>query len=412
MNSVDSSKKRNTEDKLIPRYKGQFLIVNCCRFILAIVFIFSGFVKGIDTMGFSYKIADYIRAFGIVDWLPNFTDIVVSFSMSTIEFTLGMMMFVGIKRKVTARSTYWLMILMTLLTLYIVVANPVAHCGCFGDVIVLNNMQTFLKNIALLVMSFIVYRHYDAVYSFLSKHVEWIVWRYIVVFSLVLWSWCYYHLPIIDFRPYHIGVNMAESMGLKPTEKKLSIIDFYAENTQTGQDETEKIVNQKGYTILLVSPKLEVASEKHIDLINELYDFSLKNKIHFYCLTASEKEERLDWEDRTGAEYPVYMGDYLGLKTMVRSNPGLVILKDGNIVNKVSNSDIPDEYALQGDISLISLFHGGDISLGRLFGRLVLWFFGPLILVLMLDRFLLYRQQHKIEIAITEEMQEEEQKNN
>ncbi|MFA6832900.1 MAG: DoxX family protein, partial [Bacteroidaceae bacterium] len=149
------------------------------------------------------------------------------------------------------------------------------------------------------------------------------------------------------------------------------------------------------------------ASEQHIDLINELYDYCLKNEIPFYCLTSSEKEERLDWEDRTGAEYPVYVGDYLGLKTMIRSNPGLVVLKDGNIVNKVANSDIPDEYELQEDINLLPLFHGDVVSLGRLLGTLFLWFFGPLILVLMLDRFLIYRHRHKMEIAKAEEIQKE-----
>lgn len=405
MESVDSKEQRDKESKSIMWQKGRLWVVNCCRFVLAVVFIFSGFVKGIDTMGFSYKIGDYIRAFGITDWLPGFTDVVLSFFMSTLEFTLGMLMLVGIKRKATTRYTFWLMILMTLLTLYIAIVNPVSHCGCFGDVIILTNIQTFLKNIVLLAMSFIVYRHYETIRFFFSEHVQWIVWRYVVIFSLILWGWSYYHLPIIDFRPYRIGVNMAEAMGLKPTDKKLSIIDFYAENTESGEDETEKIVNQAGYTILLISPKLEVASEQHIDLINELYDYSLENDIHFYCLTSSEKEERLDWEDRTGAEYPVYVGDYLGLKTMVRSNPGLVVLKDGNIVNKVADSDIPDEYELQEDPNISPLFNGKVVSLGRFIGVLILWFFGPLIFVLMLDRLLIYRHRHKTEIAWAEEMQ-------
>ena len=407
MKSLGFQGKEHTDSKTILWKKGQLWVVNCCRFVLAVVFIFSGFVKGIDTMGFSYKIGDYIRAFGFSNWLPGFSDIVLSFFVSTLEFSLGMLMLFGIKRRATTRYTFWLLCLMTLFTFYVVVANPVSHCGCFGDAIVLTNIQTFLKNIVLLAISFIVYRYHETIRFLLSKHVEWIVWRYVVVFSLILWGWCYHHLPIIDFRPYHIGVNMPEAMGLKPTDKPLSIIDFYAEDPANEVDVTEKIVNQEGYTILLVSPKLEGASEQHIDLINELYDYCLKNEIPFYCLTSSEKEERLDWEDRTGAEYPVYVGDYLGLKTMIRSNPGLVVLKDGNIVNKVANSDIPDEYELQEDINLLPLFHGDVVSLGRLLGTLFLWFFGPLILVLMLDRFLIYRHRHKMEIAKAEEIQKE-----
>lgn len=407
MKSVDFKEKKDTEGTSILWQKGQPYVVNCCRFVLAIVFVFSGFVKGIDTMGFSYKIGDYIRAFGISDWLPGFADILISLAISTLEFSLGMFMLVGIKRKLTTRYTFGLMIVMTLLTFYIVLANPVSHCGCFGDAIVLTNLQTFLKNVVLLGMSYIVYRHYQSIRFLLSKHVEWLVWRYVVIFSLVLWGWCYYHLPIIDFRPYHIGVNMSEAMGLKPSEKELSIIDFYAENPKTGEDMTDKIVNQEGFTILLVSPKLEVASEQHYDLINELYDYCLENNVRFYCLTSSDKEQRLDWEDRTGAEYPVYVGDYLGLKTMVRSNPGLVVLKDGVIVNKIANSDIPDEYHLVGNFELLPLFHSHTTSLGRVMGSLLLWFFGPLFFVLMLDRFLIYRHRLKMEMIQAEEIQNE-----
>lgn len=182
---------------------------------------------------------------------------------------------------------------------------------------------------------------------------------------------CFRYLPVFDFRPYHVGADIVKGMsipaGEKPTvyetifiyskngkEQEFTIDNFPTDSTwtfvdsktrvkekgyeppihdfsitslETGEDLTEDILQSDQYTFLLVSPWLKQADDSGMDLINEVYDYSVEHGYRFLCLTASSEQDIMEWQENTGAEYPFALMDEITLKTMIRSNPGLMLLK-------------------------------------------------------------------------------------
>lgn len=391
--------------------KVKYWIVNVCRILLAMTFVYSGFVKGVDPMGGAYKIADYLSAFGVIDVVPKTFPIILSFSLATLEFTLGVLLFWGVMRGITTFLSALFMVVMTPLTFYIALTNPVHHCGCFGDALVLTNWQTLLKNLVLLPMALACYSWRDQIRHFMSKHVEWVVARYVVLFALLLWGYCYLHLPVLDFRPYKVGTPMKSAMGLssESTDKMPTILDFYVQEYATGDDITESLLDYDGYSFMLIAPDLDSASEDRFDLVNELYDYSVAHKYPFICLTASDSLSITKWQDRTGADYSFGLADNLALKTMVRSNPGVILLKGDTIYNKWAFRDMPDEYALQGKpLDENEIGQQANISSANVLWKIIVWFIVPLLLVLLLDRIILSWKARK---AKKKELDEELQGN-
>lgn len=410
---------------------------NFCRFALGVVFIFSGFVKADDPYGMVYKIEDYFRAFGWNSILPAFLPLFLSCLLAIFEFTLGVYLFFGIRKRLTSIAITLTMLVMTPFTFYLALTNPVSDCGCFGDAIVLTNWQTFWKNVVLLFFALWLFRNYRLVVKFVSKKNQWIISMYGIFYSVGIVCYCIYSLPIFDFRPYYIGANIKEQMsipeGEKPpvydttfilekdgTRKEFTldeypddtwtfvdsktyvkekgyvppITDFALFSTLTGEEVTEEILADTTYTFLLISPYLSLADDGSIDLINELYDYCVENKYSFYCVTASTADETDRWKDLTGAEYPYLMADETVLKTIIRSNPGLVLLKEGTIINKWSNQDMPDEYALTGRLEDIPLGKIQQFSLNNRVGIVILWFFAPLLLFTFVDNwYRLYKKR-------------------
>ena len=159
---------------------------------------------------------------------------------------------------------------------------------------------------------------------------------------------------------------------------------------EDGEDITEAILSDENYTFLLVAHQLALADDGSIDLINELYDYSLEYGYGFYCLTSSPEEDIELWKENTGAEYPFCLVDNITLKTMIRSNPGLMLLKKGVVYQKWSVSNLPDEYELSGPLDALPM---GRYDLESLFYKIIWafsWFFFPLFLIFMLD--LLYKR--------------------
>ena len=142
--------------------------VNLCRFLLGALFIFSGFVKAVDPLGFFYKIQDYLTAFDMISWFPSYAPLLVGIALSAIEFSVGVFLFLGIRRKVASALALLLMVVMTPLTLYLALANPVSDCGCFGDAWILTNWQTFGKNVVLLVAAVSVFKWQDLLVRFIT----------------------------------------------------------------------------------------------------------------------------------------------------------------------------------------------------------------------------------------------------
>ena len=160
--------------------------VNACRFLLAVAFIFSGFVKAVDPLGFQYKIQDYLEAFGMLSWFPSFFPLLAAVILSAIEFSIGVCLFFGIRKKTTTLLAFLLMIFMTPLTLYLALKNPVSDCGCFGDAWVLTNWETFGKNIVLFIAAYSTFRWKKEIIRFISAKTEWLVSLYTILFVFAL----------------------------------------------------------------------------------------------------------------------------------------------------------------------------------------------------------------------------------
>ena len=133
------------------------VLVNICRIVLALTFILSGFVKAIDPLGTQYKLTDYLEAMHLGALVPDVATLLASIALSTLEFTLGVLLFFAIRRRLTSRLFLLMMSIMTALTIWIYLADPVSDCGCFGDCIVLTNGQTLLKNVVLLACAVVVW---------------------------------------------------------------------------------------------------------------------------------------------------------------------------------------------------------------------------------------------------------------
>lgn len=405
------------------------MIVNLCRIIVAVTFIFSGFVKAIDPIGTQYKLQDYLGAIGIAGILPNWTLLAVAVFLAAIEFCIGIFLLFAIQRRLISKLTVAFMAFMTMVTVWIVVADPVKDCGCFGDALHLTNTETLIKNIVLLVCSLAIMYRPLAMFRFVSKSNQWIVTNYTIVFILVSSGFSLYYLPIFDFRPYHIGVNIPRGMeipkGAKLPQFKTTFImeknglrkeftldnypdaswkfidsktvqtsegyippihDFSITDNKTGLDLTNSVLSHKGYTFLLIAPHLETADDSNFGDIDRLYEYAQSYDIPFYCLTASTTKAIKRWIDLTGAEYPFCITDEAVLKTIIRSNPGLLLLKGGTIINKWSHNNLPNETKLSRPISQSSLRKMPKDSVPAKILEIVLWFILPLTLLTLADR--------------------------
>ena len=404
------------------------VITTICRFVLAVVFIFSGFVKAVDPLGTKYKIQDYIEAFGWSAFMPDFVPFLASVLLGILEFCLGVYLFFGIRRIIAPRAVALVMALMTPLTFWLALDNPVSDCGCFGDALVLSNWETFWKNVVLLIMALVVLRWRKCISPLVTVRFDWVIalYGFLYIFAMLVYS--YRELPVFDFRPYHVGANIREGMeipeGKKPTvyetlfvlekdgEEKVFSLDNYPDSTWTfvdsktvvkekgyeppiqdfsvirmedGEDVTEQILSDKGYTFLLVSHQLDRADESAIDLINELYDYCLMYGYGFYALTSSGDEDIQRWREETGAEYPFCLVDNITLKTMIRSNPGVMLLKEGTVIKKWSVNNLPDEYELGGPLDTLPIGKLNSNSLVYKVLWVLAWFVFPLLVVCMAD---------------------------
>uniref|UniRef100_UPI003FEE9841 BT_3928 family protein n=1 Tax=Leyella stercorea TaxID=363265 RepID=UPI003FEE9841 len=403
--------------------------VNVCRFVLAATFIFSGYVKAIDPLGTLYKLKDYAAAMSLNGLLPDWVLVGVAIALGALEFALGVFMLFAVRRHVVSRITLAFMTAMTVLTLWIFVADPVKDCGCFGDALKLTNGETLLKNIVLIACAALVAWRPADMARFISRSNQWIVRYYTVAYIVITSVYCLYTLPIFDFRPYHVGMNIKQGMEIpedaeqpefestfllrKNGETREFTLDNYPDSTweyvdtrtvqtkkgyeppihdfaltscDTGEDITEQVLTKKGYTFLLVSPRLAVADDSNFGDIDQIYEYAEENGADFYCVTASANNEIERWRDLTGAEYQFCNADETTLKTMIRSNPGLILLKDGTIIGKWSHNALPQTDDLTAPLQQLTIGKAQNDSTTERLLIVLLTFFLPLSALTLADR--------------------------
>ena len=358
--------------------KVEHIIGSIARTLLALVFLFSGFVKAVDPLGTVYKIEDYLKAFGgfANDLLPLAG--VAAVILIAIEFLLGFCMLFNVRTKITSWLTLLFMLVMTPLTLWIALTNPVTDCGCFGDALVLTNWQTFGKNIVLLILVIVLLCTKRAIPQLFSG------WAEIVLALLGLgivggiMAYSYNHLPPLDFRPYKIGNNIPELMEIpedaEPDVYDITLIyakdgveqEFTLENYPKG-DPDWKFVDQKSVLIKkgYVPPIHDFSittmdfeditydvleSEEPITLVT-MYDLNKTNRKqamklldfidqpNVYFLTGSGEDDIYAFAEEIGieperAETLFCTIDPVTLKTIVRANPGLFVVMNGTVIEK------------------------------------------------------------------------------
>lgn len=362
------------------------------RIIIGSVFIFSGFVKGIDPLGSAYKFEDYFTAFGLSFLQP--VALPLAILLAAAEFLIGISLVLRIHIRTGIWGAIIFMIFFTPLTLLLALTNPVSDCGCFGDALVITNWQTFWKNIVLLGLILILFLSRRDLATAYLKKTEWILSFLFLLFIFSISTYGLKNLPILDFRPYRIGISIPESMvipeGVPQDEYETTLIyekdgtqkEFTSDNfpwkdttwkfidqnsvlikegykppihdfnilTPEGDEITDIILNDPGYTFLLVSKLLKEAKPKNLERANKLALACKEKNIRFYGVSASGNKEIQQLHQDIDLDFPVYSMDETTLKTIIRSNPGLVLLKKGIILGKWSAKNIPGPEFVSKDL--------------------------------------------------------------
>ncbi len=350
---------------------------NICSIVLAVVFIFSGFVKSVDPWGTAIKVNEYLHSFGW-DWAAGY-HFGFAILLCGAELMLGLMMLLRAYRSLVSLLTMVAMTIFTGITLYIAFWGTVEDCGCFGDAIKLTNLQTFYKNLALWPMSVLVWftlRHERLLY--LSKR-ELIKTAAVACLSFGVGTYCYLHLPLIDFLPYKEGLDLrsavidsegevkavfvcrnlqsgelrefsdtdttwydssvwefVESREIASQTRNMSLAEFSifdAEGTYT-----EEILGYEGRIHLICVMKLDMMTERCRERLTTFVEEAVARGERAVVIT-SDRIDNVPYLE-LGHQLPVYNIDATTLMTMLRAKTGVVTLRDGVIEQKRNCRDV------------------------------------------------------------------------
>ncbi len=349
------------------------------RLVIGAVFIFSSVVKGIDPLGTAYRVEDYLEVYGWY-FLVDFS-LALAILLIIVEFALGVSMLLRLRFRLGALGVLLIMIIFTVVTYYDATLNLVPDCGCFGDAVKLSNWETFYKNIVLIVMALVVFAMRKKA---AQKTPVWLQTSLLTIISLGFGVFVYYniaHLPAMDFRIWKVGNDMktvgegdakvyVSYKNTQSGEVKEYLSPNYPWNDSTwkaqwefvgqrfdnssvikkheliiedslGNDFTRDLIENPGVQVFIVSPDLEKADpEGMTKALQMANDFS--GNISFAVLTGSDFDFAGKYFSVRSADVEVYFADDIELKVMVRSNPGIVILNNGVVVNKYHYNDFDE----------------------------------------------------------------------
>ena len=356
------------------------------RLIVGVVFIFSGFVKAVDPLGSAYKFADYFTAFKL--GFLEFLTLPMGIFLSAFELVLGIVLILGYRRRTMFVILMWFMSFFTLLTLILALFNPVSDCGCFGDALILTNWQTFFKNLVLMVFVLYLYVSRNREHTAGSAIREWFVVSSFFAISSIFSFWNYRHLPLIDFRPYDVGTLISEEMEIPegmPVDEYMTTLIYrnresgkettfdmedYPKDTlqwefvtseskllkrgyeppihdfaimdEFGYDLVDEILSDKGYSLIMVSYDLKGADQDALINAREWSQLEIfASEFSFYAVTSTTSAEVESISTQLDLGYQFMAGDEIMLKTIVRSNPGFMLVKNGAILGKWAFRDFP-----------------------------------------------------------------------
>lgn len=358
-------------------------LVHLSRVFVGVLFIISGFIKLNDPLGFSYKLQEYFGADVLnMEFLIPYA-LLFSVFVVVFEVVLGVFLLIGYKPKFTVYSLLAMIVFFTFLTFYSAYFDKVKDCGCFGDALKLTPWESFTKDVVLLVFILILYyglKYIKPIFTTLPTTI-------IALLSFLLSLWFAYHvlmhLPSIDFRAYAIGKNIQEQM-IVPEDAPKPILE-YTWTFNVNGEEKEFVTNGSYPTVDgdYVGVETKTLDEGYIPPIQDfsiesedenLTNFFLEKEklviVAMYNITSSEKDGVIKLKafakratdagytvigltssgeaekQKVKTEYEIYFDFYLCdekvIKTIVRANPGIVVLNKGTVVNKAHWNDIED----------------------------------------------------------------------
>jgi triosephosphate isomerase len=363
------------------------------RIFVGSTFVFSGFVKAVDPVGGAVKFHDYFQAFSL-DWLIPLA-LPAAIVLAVFEFLIGTLLIFNIFPKPTIRVAFGFMVFFTVLAFVLALFNPVSDCGCFGDAIILTNWQTFWKNIVIMLFATFLFVSIKQIKSPYTASIQLIFSITVLVYIAGISIYSYRHLPLIDFRPYSIGSNLPEGMSYpdnapQPKYKTTFILEKngetkefneenypYEDTTWVFVDSRTELISQ-GYTppihdfvlqhpengnitdqlmemsnplFLVISPDIsKIRNKQAIDLA-QLNQTAQNQEIPFYVVTSSTISRSEEFNNQHKTNFEFLQGDETNLKTIIRSNPGLILIANGTVIGKWHYNDLPDTKEIRHPLS-------------------------------------------------------------
>lgn len=358
-------------------------LVNLSRILVGILFIISGLIKLNDPVGFSFKLEEYFSQ-GVLD-LPFLEPYALAISIFVVifEVLLGVMLLLGFRVKLTVWSLLIMIVGFTFLTFYSAYFNKVTDCGCFGDAIKLTPWESFTKDIILLLLIIVLFVGRKFITPLFRSNTTRIITLVAVVGCIIYCNHVLNHLPVIDFRPYKIGANIEDGMTVpenapKPIydyawrfnvngEEKVIVtqgdypsvdgefIDVETTEVQegyeppihdftierNGEDFTASLM-QEPKLLMVVAYDLRKTNQDVYSQVKKVTDAALKNGYRVIGMSASNEQQTSKLVDNHNLGFEFYFTDETTLKTIVRSNPGALVLKKGTITKKVHYNDLDD----------------------------------------------------------------------
>jgi len=360
------------------------LLLNITRWVVGLLFIFSGLVKANDPLGLSYKIQEFFEVWGW-NFLDNYT---LSFSILMIAFEIiaGIAVILGWRMKLFSWLLLLLIIFFTFLTGYAVLSGKIRSCGCFGDCIPLTAEQSFGKDLILSALIVFIFINRKKIKPLFPNSISIMLLLLGTVFSFSFQWYVLRYLPVVDCLPYKIGNNILEKMKSPPGSipDSMAITFIYKKDgkevsfqsgkfpddfddsvykyvgrkerlvrkgnddkaikdftlvTAGGADSTKEILAQRGYMLFLfVKDGFYLSKDKFVDYpLNSVMSYAQEKQIPLYVITNSHQvpnqiEEAV--KDSTVHPAAIFMCDAVAIKTASRVNPTLYLMKDGTVVYK------------------------------------------------------------------------------
>lgn len=374
-------------------------LLGFCRIFTGLLFIFSGFIKANDPTGFGYKLQEYFEVFHLTTFNEYATAIAVV--ICGFEILLGALLLFGVYANLVAWGLLLLILFFTFLTFYSAFFEVVTSCGCFGDAIPLTPWQSFSKDLVLLALILIIFFNRKQIQSIIKgSGNQFIVTLITTIVSLGIGIYTVNYLPFIDFLPYKIGNNLPSLMVL-PEGKQGDVFEqlYTMKNKKTGEtkkvndkvymadklwedesweiigepesklikkgydipipdllitdadgaDHTQEIIANPYYNIIIVAKDLSSTNINAIQKINQTVTQMTKdyNGLRVVLLTASASKDAQYLSDKMQLIAEIYYADLIPLKSMVRANPGVILLKGGNVMGKWHYNNFPDAKTIE-----------------------------------------------------------------